>query len=58
MGIYFEANGHGTVIFSERFQAALAEWPHECIAVERLQVRRIASSSLTRRVSYAFNDTR
>lgn len=26
VGIYFEANGHGTVIFSERFQQAVREY--------------------------------
>lgn len=45
VGVYFEANGHGTAIFSRRITAAISSWgptesvnPRTAVAYRRLQV--------------------
>jgi phosphoacetylglucosamine mutase len=47
MGVYFEANGHGTVLMSQRLLQAITSWSEEChtetsertkLAMKRLQV--------------------
>ncbi|EGT50938.1 hypothetical protein CAEBREN_15256 [Caenorhabditis brenneri] len=36
VGIYFEANGHGTVVFSAHFDSIIRRHPHENLALRRL----------------------
>lgn len=36
IGIYFEANGHGTVIFSPKFYEVIEEQKESCVAVQTL----------------------
>lgn len=36
VGIYFEANGHGTVVFSSHFDSIMRRHPHKNVALRRL----------------------
>lgn len=36
VGIYFEANGHGTVVFSSHFDSIMRRHPHQNLALRRL----------------------
>lgn len=38
IGIYFEANGHGTVIFSEKFHSVVSNQTHSSLATKTLQL--------------------
>jgi phosphoacetylglucosamine mutase len=34
VGVYFEANGHGTVLFSETFSRAISQWSDSLVTIE------------------------
>ncbi|CAI2350528.1 unnamed protein product [Caenorhabditis sp. 36 PRJEB53466] len=53
VGIYFEANGHGTVVFSEVFDRIIRRFPHENICLRRL---RLFSRVINETVGDAFAD--
>lgn len=46
MGIYFEANGHGTVLFSDRAVGAISSAPESAAAEQLLALMRLINQAV------------